>query len=205
MSEQKGVIRFLNAVAAILEKFINLCACILLAVVSVAVVVQVLGRNFNIPVVWLGELSTFAVIWAIFLGLAIGYRHGLFAQVDIICHVTPASWRKYLVILWDIIALALITWIVWSSRDYIAHVARRKMLSPELRFPLWAVYMGPILGYLFTAYFTLVNIVNNTAALIRGEEPQKPTNELDEKAAREMAMELGEDLSGIPAGSEGRA
>lgn len=203
MNEQHGALRLLNVIAAVLEKIINFFACILLSVVAVAVVVQVLGRNFNIPVVWLGELSTFAVIWAIFLGLAIGYRNGLFAQVDIICHVTPAGWRKYLVIVWDIISLVLITWILWSSRDYIAHVMRRKMLSPELRFPLWAVYMGPILGYVFTAYFVLVNILNNARALIRGEEPQKRTNELDEKAAREMAAELGRDLSGVPAGPEG--
>ncbi len=156
-----------NGVAAVLEKIINCLACVLLAVVALAVIIQVCGRWGNIPVVWLGELSTFAVIWSVFLGLAIGYRHGLFAQVDIICHLLPTAWRKYLVLVWDMIAIVIITWILWSARDYIAYAARRKMLSPELRWPLYAVYMGPVLGYLFILYFTFANVVNNVAALFQ--------------------------------------
>lgn len=203
MAEQNVFLRFVNGLAGILEKCINFCACILLAVVSLAVVIQVLGRQYNIPVVWLGELSTFAVIWTIFFGLAIGYRHGLFAQVDIICHVTPASWRKYLSILWDIVGLAIMTWILWSCRDYLAHVARRKMLSAELRIPLFYVYLGPVLGYLFTSYFTLANIVNKTAAIVRGDPAATSGDGTVDGTLREMADELGADLTGAPA--EGRA
>lgn len=203
MAEQNLFLRLINGLAGILEKCINVCACILLSVVAIAVVVQVLGRQYNIPVVWLGELSTFSVIWAIFFGLAIGYRHGLFAQVDIICHVTPGSWRKYLSILWDLIGLAIMTWILWSSRDYIAHVAKRKMLSPELRIPLFYVYLGPVLGYIFTSYFTLVNVINKTVAIVRGQTDPKPDTMAADETLREMAGELGSDLSGAP--TEGRA
>lgn len=160
MNPPNSIVSFLNAVAAVLEKIINFCCCILLCLIAIPVIIQVFCRSFNIPVVWLGELSTYSVIWVVFLGLAIGYRHGLFAQVDMICHVVPKSWNKYLAYFWDIVGLVIMALILWSSRDYIAHVARRKMLSPEMQLPLWFVYLGPVIGYILTSYFTVVNIVN---------------------------------------------
>lgn len=174
MSEEKRAIprllpRILHGIGDALEKVINFAASVLLVVITIAVVVQVFGRSFNIPVVWLGELSTYSTIWAVFLGLAIGYKHGLFAQVDIICHVAPKSWTKYLSIFWEIAALVIMGIILWSSRDYIAHVMKSRTLSSELRVPLYYVYMGPITGYIFTSYYCIVNLVDKLYALIDGK------------------------------------
>jgi TRAP-type C4-dicarboxylate transport system permease small subunit len=101
----------------------------------------------------------YAVIWTVFFGLAVGYRHGMLAQVDLICHVIPKRFKKTLGITWDIVGLVLMLIILVSSRDYIAHMWRRNILSSELRWPLYLVYLGPVVGYIFTGYFTLVNIL----------------------------------------------
>lgn len=155
----KNVLAVLNKIGDGLEKGINVFACISLVTIAISVVIQVLFRYVNIPVVWLGELSVFAVIWTVFFGLAVGYRHGMLAQVDIICHLIPNRFRKILGIIWELTGLAIMLAILVSSRHYISHVYARKILSPELRWPLYLVYMGPVLGYIFTAYFTLVNIL----------------------------------------------
>jgi hypothetical protein len=47
------------------------------------------------------------------------------------------------------------------------------MFSPELRWPLYLVYLGPVLGYIFTAYFTAVNIL--TALMFSGKPGEVKT------------------------------
>jgi C4-dicarboxylate transporter DctQ subunit len=160
MRKRTNILAVLGKIGDRLEKCINVFACIFLVIVAVAVIIQVLCRHINIPVVWLGELSVFAVIWTVFFGLALGYRHGMLAQVDIICHLLPRAFRRILGIFWDITSLALMLLVLVSSREYIAHVWARKILSPELRWPLYLMYLGPVLGYLFTAYFALLNILS---------------------------------------------
>jgi hypothetical protein len=59
--------------------------------------------------------------------------------------------------------------ILVSSRTYIAHVWNRNTLSAELRWPLYLVYLGPVLGYIFTSYFTVVNIL--TKLMSRAASP----------------------------------
>jgi C4-dicarboxylate transporter DctQ subunit len=150
----------LHRFACTLEKAVNVCVLLFLAVLAVSVIIQVLGRSFNIPVAWLGELSIFCLIWLVFFGLSIGYRHGLFAQVDVICFIIPAGWKKYMQILWDLTGLAILFIVIWSSRDYILHTYRSRTVSSELELPLYIVYMGPVLGYIFTAVFTVVKLID---------------------------------------------
>ena len=173
MKEHKGILGGLHTAADLLEKFINFCCCVFISGIALSVVTQVIFREINIPIVWLGELGVYCLIWAVFFGLAIGYRNGLFAQVDIICHLVPKSWIKYLELLWDVIGLVIMGIILWSSREYIAHVARSGTLSPELSLPLWAVYLGPVFGYIFTSFFTFVNICERVARLKAGGAPQE--------------------------------
>jgi TRAP-type C4-dicarboxylate transport system permease small subunit len=171
VNKEPKFLTVMNVIAAGIEKGINFFGCVFLALVAIAVVIQVFGRTVNIPVVWLGELSVFAVIWAVFFGLAVSYKHGMLAQVDLILHLTPKSWEKPLRVFWDLTGLALMTVILISSRGYVFRVWERKTLSPELRLPLFAVYLGPVLGYIFTIYFTLINIITRICTWRREDEP----------------------------------
>jgi TRAP-type C4-dicarboxylate transport system permease small subunit len=167
MAEGNKFLSTLNRGADIIEKVINFFICVFIGLIAMAVVVGVFGRMGNIPVVWLGELSTYSTIWAAFFGLATGYRNGLFARVDIITHIIP-SYLRHLEIVWDILSVIIMGIIVWSCRDYIAYVARSGTESPELNLPLYLVYMGPVLGYIFTSIFCLENVCNKLAQLKYG-------------------------------------
>jgi TRAP-type C4-dicarboxylate transport system permease small subunit len=177
MDTRMKVLTVLNRIGDGIEKCINFFASIFLAIIALSVIIQVLCRHINIPVVWLGELSVFAVIWTVFWGLAAGYRHGMLAQVDLICHLIPKRAHKALSILWDLVCLAFMLIILVSSRNYILHIWNRKMFSPELRWPLYLVYLGPVLGYIFTAYFTVVNIL--TALMLPGNTGEAKTGSQD--------------------------
>ncbi|MCI8650567.1 MAG: TRAP transporter small permease [Anaerotruncus sp.] len=165
MAEKKGIVYGMNRLGDQMEKVLNVVAAIMLGIIAIAVIILVLGREINIPVVWLDEISTYAVIWAIFFGLALGYKNGLFPKVDIICAVLPKSVHKYLGIFWDLVGAVMLTMILWSGKDYILHTYSSGTTSAQLKVPLYLVYSGPMIGYLFTLYFTIVNIVNQIAAL----------------------------------------
>lgn len=173
MSEKKGLLYRLNRIGDWLEKILNVLAAALLGVISIAVVILVVGRESNIPVVWLEEISAYSVVWAVFFGLALGYKNGLFPKVDIICTIIPKKYREYLPVFWDLVGLFMLGVILWSGKDYILYAYSSGTTSAQLRIPLYIVYLGPMIGYAFTLYFTVLNILNQIAALRekkRGEE-----------------------------------
>ena len=169
MTEKKGFVYGMNRLGDAMERVLNFVAAVLLGVIAVAVVILVIGRETNIPVVWLDEISTYSVVWAIFFGLALGYKHGLFPKVDIICAILPRSWQKYLGIFWDLVGALLLLLILWSGKDYLAHTFQSGTTSAQLKVPLYLVYAGPMIGYVFTLYFTATNIVNQVVALRHGK------------------------------------
>jgi C4-dicarboxylate transporter DctQ subunit len=163
MKQESAALQRINAVAQSVEMVMNVLSSVLLLFIALSVIIQVFGREINIPVVWLGELSVYSLIWLVFFGLALGYRNGLFAQVDIISHFIPVRWKPYLVIFWDLVGLVIMIMILVSNNDYLQYVAKSGTRSSELKIPLYLVYMGPMIGYLATCFFTVVNMVNTIA------------------------------------------
>lgn len=158
--KSEKIISVLDKIGDGLERCINVINCVLIAVIVLAVVLQVFFREVSFPIVFLGELSTYCVIWLIFLGLSVGYKHGMLAQVDIICNMLPNKAKPMLEIIWDMLAVIIMAMILWSSRLYIAHVFKSATKSPEMKVPLWFVYLGPILGYILTTYFAICKILD---------------------------------------------
>lgn len=167
MNEQTNPI--VGAVAKVsngLEKVIEFFTCIFLVVVAVTVAAGVVGRNMNIPVVWLGELGTYSCMWATFFGMSLGYKHGLFANVDFLTQRCSPFIKELFKIFWQIFAMVFLGVVLWSSRDYISFVMKAGTMSPEMRIPLYLVYLGPILGYIFTLIFAFEITLNSIVAMI---------------------------------------
>lgn len=162
----------LDNISQKLAKLIGYICCFLLLIIAVSVVIQVVFRETNIPVVWLGELSTYCSIWVTFLGMALGYRENMLARVDLLYHFMSSKGKKIIEILWEIIIITIVTIIIWSSRLYILHVFRSNTKSPELSVPLWTMYLGPVVGYIFVLFFALIKvyriIMNFNRKLIEG-------------------------------------
>lgn len=165
MSKSECVLQKMNRIGDVVESILNV-----LAVISVAVVILVLGREINIPVVWLDEISTYSVVWVVFIGLALGYRNDMFPRVDIICHLIPQKWNQYLGIFWDVVALVFLCLIMVSGKDYIVRTFQSGTTSAQLNMPLYIVYLGPIIGYLCTTYFTICNIFAQILKTKHGKE-----------------------------------
>jgi TRAP-type C4-dicarboxylate transport system permease small subunit len=165
MNNKNALLGVLDNIASKFEKVIEVIVSILLTLIALAVFVGVIGRNINIPVVWLGELSTYSTIWVTFFGFALAYKYDMFANVDLISGKLSERNKKIIQILWNVFAIAFMTLLLWSGKDYIAHVAKSGTVSSELRIPLSIVYMGPFIGYIFTTYFGIVKLIKQILEL----------------------------------------
>ena len=169
MKEQNSIVKELNQIAAVFEKILNIFIGIFVGVLGLSVFIGVLGRNINIPVVWLDEVSTYCCIWATFFGFAVASRHGMLSNVDAFIHGFSERVKAYMSIFWIIFGCFFMGIVLWSEKDYIAYAYNAGTLSAQLRIPLFYVYLGPMIGYLFAIYFGIVNIVNKIGELKTAE------------------------------------
>ena len=169
MKEQNSIVKELNQIAAVFEKILNIFIGIFVGVLGLSVFIGVLGRNINIPVVWLDEVSTYCCSWATFFGFAVASRHGMLSNVDAFIHGFSERAKAYMSIFWIIFGCFFMGIVLWSGKDYIAYAYNAGTLSAQLRIPLFYVYLGPMIGYLFAIYFGIVNIVNKIGELKTAE------------------------------------
>ncbi|NQT60397.1 MAG: TRAP transporter small permease subunit [Bacteroidetes bacterium] len=149
----------MKKISDFIERIIKVVLAVTIATLFITVVLSVTTRNFNFPVVWLGELGTFSCIWAIFMGMALAYRQDLFPSVDIFHSLISTKTRSVLSVVYDVLILFFLFAVLWSSRIFLAHLQNSGQISPELRLPMIYAYLGPVLGYIFTAFFCLTSLV----------------------------------------------
>lgn len=165
MPEQSKVVAMLNRISDRMEKILNIFIGIFVGALGISVFTGVIGRNVNIPVVWLDEVSTYSCIWATFFGFAVASKHGMLSNVDAFIHKVSKKKREYFEIFWNVFGCIFMGIVLWSAKDYILYAFWAETVSPQMRVPLGFVYMGPVIGYLFAVFFGIVNIVNQVVSL----------------------------------------
>lgn len=165
----KKLVLVMEKIADVAERIINVLITVMLTVLFLTVVLSVLTRNINQPVVWLGELGTFSCVWAIFLGMALAYRKDMFPNVDLLNLLLPERIRQYLPLLYDVLIQFFLITILVSSRIFLRHLFTSGQISPELRILMFYAYLGPVIGYVFTAFFSLTGMFTRILGYINPE------------------------------------
>ncbi|MCC8024279.1 MAG: TRAP transporter small permease [Clostridium sp.] len=165
MSGEKGIIHRLNQISNKIEGILNIFIGIFVGLLGLSVFTGVLGRNINIPVVWLDEVSTYCCIWATFFGFAVASKHEMLSNVDALIHGLSPKMKLFMSIIWTAFGCIFMGIVLWSGKDYIAYAYQAGTLSAQLKIPLVYVYLGPIIGYFFAIFFGIVNAANKIAAL----------------------------------------
>lgn len=95
-------------------------AWVLIAVMTIAVLVQVLFRyGFNSPIAWTEEFSIFAMIWMTFLIAPIAYRRGAFVAIEIIRDLFKGRLQAALQLFLNILAMLVILSLFKHSIIYV--------------------------------------------------------------------------------------
>ena len=120
--------------------------CIL--AVAFIVVYEIIMRGvFNSPTEWVLEISTYLIIVAGFLGLAVTLRKRGHIKVDFVQGRLNEQTRRVLEIITTSLSLMLFCIFFVESAELVRLSHEFNKLSPSiLRFPLWIPQMSPVIG-----------------------------------------------------------
>lgn len=151
----------------------------LMLVMTIAISVQILVRftssfpTLRVSAPWTEELARYAMIWLIFLGMAVGLRHrSLIAVTYFVEKLPQAAGRglQYMALLISFLFLGLLVKLGLQSVHY-----GTVELSPVLRIPkswvYWAMPAGAVLG----ALNIVASILENH---LRGGDIRRPDSAL---------------------------
>lgn len=167
------------AVMAVLNRAVLWILAALIAVMTVAITVQICVRfTATIPALrlsapWTEEVARYCMIWMIFLGMAVGFRYRMLIAVTYFLEKLPrrsGQVMQYLALAVSFAFLLLLFRLGMQAVEF-----GRIELSPVLRLPkswiYWAMPAGAVLSCL-----------NITAGIIeslrRGEDIRRPTASL---------------------------
>lgn len=159
----------------IIEAMLKITGGVLFAAFIVVILFQVFVRNFiSMSFVWTDEIAMFCFIWSVFLGAAIGYRHGLHYVVE----VFPEHYVRINLFL-RLLAIALGFPLIWvmavNGLEYAQLGWRRYSFS--LGFPLFyqniAVVISGAAMMLFTIEITFQGLRDVQGIYsTKGKEPE---------------------------------
>lgn len=107
--------RISKVVAQLLQ---TVCAVLLIAMLALVVMQVVTRRVLEISAPWISVLVQVALVWSVFLGMALGIERGFHARVELIHDALPALPRHILTAIFDIITAIAGGIMVVAGLDY---------------------------------------------------------------------------------------
>ena len=136
---------------------------LLLAMMSMLIVAQVLGRNlFDLGMPWADELSRFCGVALVFLGVPLLALRGSHVAVDMVPTMLPPAGRRACALIVETMVLAFGAISVWSIYAFLSRAW--KFATPTLGIPNWVYYTPAAIALALLTIITVARI----AALLRG-------------------------------------
>jgi len=138
---------------------------LLLAMMSMLIVAQVLGRNlFDLGMPWADELSRFCGVALVFLGVPLLALRGSHVAVDMVPTMLPPAGRRACALIVETMVLAFGAISVWSIYAFLSRAW--KFATPTLGIPNWVYYTPAAIALALLTIITVARI----AALLRGAD-----------------------------------
>ncbi|MFM8864555.1 MAG: TRAP transporter small permease [Limnohabitans sp.] len=134
-----------------------LIACLMLALAACLGMFQIITRFvLETPAEWTEVLIRFSLIWMVFMGIPMAFRHGAMVSVDVLYRWSGPGMRRLLDTVVAIAALVLIGIIIWWGWNYANRGKVQTMIGLEGVSMFWAYLAMPV-GALFSVFGILGN------------------------------------------------
>lgn len=142
---------------------------IVIGLMFLFIVANVVGRAFGHQLVWAGEFASYAVVWAVYLGVAFVLREGRHVKVELVPERLSPRARAILRILGDDLPSVIFSvLVVWKSA-YLTEVAfRTQRVTPLLGVPVWPLLAVLPLGMALFGLEAMADAVAVGCSLKRG-------------------------------------
>ncbi|MGF1733759.1 TRAP transporter small permease [Photobacterium satsumensis] len=136
-----------------LDKYLeNTLACILLAVMVIAIFTQVVTRTLDISLSWTEELARYCFIWLVYIGVSFAASRKSHIKIDAIAMLLDDKEKKYLSLLADFVFFTFACFILFHSTQMVLELYHLGQTSPALGLPMWIVYLAGPVGFGLTSF-----------------------------------------------------
>lgn len=144
-------------------------AILFLALLSILIVAQVVGRNiFDLGMPWADELARISGIAVVFLCVPLLALRGQHVAVDMVPMLLPPRARHAFLFAAEVMTLAFCALTLYGLQAFLLRAG--KFATPAMGISNWFVYTPAVIGFALLAIVTLLRL----ATLLRGEEPARP-------------------------------
>ncbi|QGP93149.1 Tripartite ATP-independent periplasmic transporter, DctQ component [Neomoorella glycerini] len=156
----------------------HLLGAIILVFEFLAIVANVVVRAAGNSMVWVEEVTGYATVWAIYLGLAYTLHEGKHVKVELITEKLPPLGKKVFQIIGAVANIIFSVIIAWKAIELIQVAWQTQRLTPLLSWPVYPLMLVLPLGMIL---FALVALSEGVAAVMLPEGKWKAEEtELDE-------------------------
>ncbi|MGJ3262857.1 MAG: TRAP transporter small permease [Salinarimonas sp.] len=146
-----AVLRAIHVVEDVLSR-------LALAIVAICVFAQVVSRYvFSSAITWTEELSTTALVWAVYFGAAIGIRKRFHIRILVLVRLLPRPLALGAVMLGDLLFLLFCGMMLWFGYQYLSLLWRREFVSPSLGIDQFYPHSIIAIAYVLIVLHTIVN------------------------------------------------
>ena len=150
-------------ILAFLAALCRSAAILLLALVSILIVAQVVGRNlFDVGMPWADELSRFSGVALVFLCVPILALRGQHVSVDMVPAMLSPAGRRACAVIAEAMVLAFAAFSLWGLYAFLGRAW--KFATPTLGIPNWVYYTPAVIGFALLATIAAVRL----SVLLRG-------------------------------------
>lgn len=137
----------------------NIGSIILVLVVAITSLNVFLRYLFGFVIVPAEELVLLLFCWAVYFGVAVGYRKGTHITIDSVYNILPQPIKNVLDVLIDLIIVTSNLYITYLSVILCASSGLKR--TPILMLSYYFVYSSLIVGFSLSTIFSLIEMFRN--------------------------------------------
>ena len=157
---------WLNKISDGANKAAEYLVALLLAMMSVVVFVQVIGRWTRLSLPWSEEFARYAMIYMVYIGTSVGVKYGNHIAVEFIVNLLPKKGQKIMEVIVCLLMIVCFAIICRYGLKLVGVTMMQK--SPAMQIKMGYVYFALVLG----GVLMLLHSINEIVNVLTGYEPE---------------------------------
>jgi len=127
-------------------------ACLCFSIVAVCVMLQVILRYvFNTGLIWTEELSSFAMVWGVYMGASLAIRERYHVRILVGVVALPRLIGLPLILVGDFLLLVFCIFMMFIGAEYLTMLWQHPTISPALNINQFWPHSIVVIAYLLIA------------------------------------------------------
>ncbi len=161
----------MKKVLDVLDRLFHYLATIGFGCVTVCVLVQILARYIpGVTAPWTDEMTRLFFQYTIMIACPMAIKYHEYASIDVIAAKTHGTGRHILNLISDAVILIVCLFGIPQARTYFR--VGTKSLSTSLQINLGIFYVVPLVIFILTAVYVVLDAINEVNLIRKGDEAQ---------------------------------